>query len=227
MELGRVERGGGCGTKEVGGRRPPGNILPSGGFMTAGYEPGRAITPRISRLAGERADEESCWLTASLSLALRPNALLTSRERGETSVCGKARSGCQFLRAYRTINSERDVCLALYRDPPLVTAGTLASVASICVYSALRGPSRLRLPRAAKDNPLFCCMFGSAVLAADRIADVPGSISHAPPKCRGYVVGDEIRFFSSGGPVIDRLGEENVTLGSRKDTSGRYAMYTV
>lgn len=59
--------------------------------MTRGYEPGRAITPRIfSALAAPF---------------------------GVPCICGKARHGCQFLGAYRTINWKRDVCYLILSDP--------------------------------------------------------------------------------------------------------------
>ncbi|TGZ56524.1 hypothetical protein DBV15_10548 [Temnothorax longispinosus] len=61
------------------------NILACSSFMTRGYEPGRAITPRIFS-----------------ALAAPPSAFL--------AFAGKLGTGCQFLGAYRTINWKRDVC---------------------------------------------------------------------------------------------------------------------
>ncbi|KYM77089.1 hypothetical protein ALC53_12383 [Atta colombica] len=60
------------------------NILAGSSFMTRGYEPGRAITPRIFP-----ALVVPLWHSLHL------------RESSAT--------GCQFLRAYRTINWKRDV----------------------------------------------------------------------------------------------------------------------
>lgn len=67
------------------------NILACSSFMTRGYEPGRAITPRI------------------FPALVSPS--------GVPRIRGKARHGCQFLAAYRTINWKRDVCYLTLSNP--------------------------------------------------------------------------------------------------------------
>ncbi|KYQ52479.1 hypothetical protein ALC60_08339 [Trachymyrmex zeteki] len=86
------------------------NILTGSSFMTRGYEPGRAITPRIF---------------PALVVPLRRSLHL--RESSAT--------GCQFLRAYQTINWKRDVCYLMPFNPltkptpsPLPTPGSFEIV---------------------------------------------------------------------------------------------------
>lgn len=67
------------------------NILACSSFMTRGYEPGRAITPRIFPALASPS--------------------------GVPRIRGKARHGCQFLGAYRTINWKRDVCYLTLSNP--------------------------------------------------------------------------------------------------------------
>lgn len=119
--------------KPEGGWEPDGlgNILPSGGFMTAGYEPGRAITPRISLQAWSETERETllrlfCRLLCTItSMFMDKYISVFVWVRGYmcwvllTSVANEhlrrsARSGCQFPPEYRTIKLQHDVSLTPY-----------------------------------------------------------------------------------------------------------------